>query len=328
MNIRKITFSIICLMSVFVFNGCDVSEDEYDCVSDIALRFRFMVEGQNMLAMEVTSLSVFIFDENDRFVGRWDEWDNSKFASDYFMILPLPPGIYSCVAWGGISPDYYYVCHTGQTQHQLTAPVVGQTMISQLQVGLKHETRTYAELSRQVVDNTPTMMFYGSKLNTRLDQGNNTVIIDLVKNSKNIALTILGLPGPTRANPNTRMEVFFESPDGEYLFSNNLVGGQGKLAIIPQNITGDVNSQKSDIPTLKLIFNNGNRLVIWDVENHNAFYADDILENIIRKIPYYSTQEAVDMEDEFDITIDLSSPVGAKITVNGWNVEHSGGEIQ
>ena len=330
MRFKEIAFRILFLLPVFIINGCDVSENEVDCATDMALKFRFMANGRDLLGTEVSSLSVFIFDENDRFVGRWDEWDNSKFTSDYYMTLPLRPGIYSCVAWGGIDPAYYYVCHKGETAAQMTSPVVGETTREQLLARIKSDTRSYAGGNKLVVDNTASSMFHGSVLNTRLDQGNNIILIDLVKNTKDITLTILGMPLPTKANEFPHMQIYLETPNGGYQFDNALETPRDAIAYLIQNITGDKNSQRSTMRTLKLIFGNGNRLTIWNTETNQVFYSTDIIEDIIRKMAQYSTQDAVDKEDEFDIELDFSGGVNVAVgvKVNGWNVEGGSGTIQ
>ncbi len=311
--------------------SCNVSEDESDCVVDMKLTFRFTKDGQEMFGTEVPSLSVFVFDEDDRFIERKDEYDSSKFGTDYYMPISLKPGTYRFVVWGGLD-DANYRIHADKSLAQPSAPVAGQTELAKMALRLACDSRpgcTGAE--KHFVDYAPGALFFGNTAQLALAANKTqTITIDLAKDSKLINLTVIGMTLPTRANDYPHMDISLDAPNGAYDFANNTIeAGCRTYTYVQRNAEceGDA-TQVSVISSMQMKFNRGHKLTIYNTETNADFFSVDVLDDIIAKAQAYSTQAAVDAEDEFDITIDLRSPVGAVITVNGWNVEVNGGDIQ
>lgn len=311
--------------------SCDVSENEADCTVDFNLTFSFTKNGQENFGMEIPSLSVFVYDRDKLFVGRWDEYDNSKFNADYTMTLPLTPGTYSFVVWGGLD-DSYYLCESGLTQNQPVEPVVGETPLDNMTVRMKFETRNSYQSEQHFVDYIPTTQFHGST--EPIEIGKNAheeITIDLKKNSKEISLTILGLPAPlTRANPYPNMFITMSGANGRYDFQNGFESTDNTLTYVQHDLGGNLatDTQRSTIHTLQMKYGNEYKLVLYNTDTNSEFYCTCLLNDCIGKIEVYETQEAVDAEDRFDIVLDLRSPLGVKVTVNGWEVEESGNIIQ
>lgn len=310
--------------------ACDVAEDETDCIVEMKIRFRFTKnDGSDYFGSEVSSLSVFAFDAARKFVGRWDEYDNSKFGNDYSMLIPLPPGDYSFVVWGGLQDTNYYLCGGSQQHGQTLDPVVGQTTMSELMLRLSCNTRNSHTTQMHYVDYIPTALFHGVTNQMNLsDQTGEDITIDLKKNSTQINLTIIGLPPSTTRNPAQHMDIYMESPNGGYNFWNDLEANGRTFTYVQHNTAGNTEIQTSSLYTLKMQYGNGHRLTIYNTDTGSEFYTADLLEDYIRKVPAYNSQDAVDAEDVFDITIDARSNLGVTITVNGWNVGVSGNVIQ
>ena len=315
------------LLLCMAMTACDVTEDETNCMADMQLTFRFTKDGSDQFGVEVPSLSVFVFDAQNRFVGRWDENDNSKFGSNYTMTIPLQPGAYTFVVWGGLKDSHYYICQYGHAYGASVEPVANQTSLSELLVRLQYDTRNAYTTQKHFVDYVPGAQFHGNTGQlTLLAQANNTVTVDLRKNNKKINLKIIGFPEPeTKANPYTQMDITLNAPNGSDDFWNDPELGGATFCYVQHGATLSApDTQSSTFYTMRMVFNNGHRLVIYNTETGREFYSADLLEDYIRKVPAYFSQDAVDAEDEFDITIDVRSNLGVQVSVNGWNVGISG----
>lgn len=312
-------------------SACDVAEDESDCVVTMQLTFRFTKDdGLDHFGNEVPSLSVFVFDENRKFVTRLDENDNSKFGTSYTMPVSLMPGDYTFVVWGGLKDTNYYLCSSGQSQGQAEGPSTGQTAMSEMLLRLKCDTRNSHASQKHFVDYVPSSLFFGRTAQvTLVENQDNTVTIDLAKNSNVINLTVIGLPESiTRANPYPYIDIYMDSPNGGYDFWNGLeTGGNAFTWVQHDAASGGGNIQTSTLHSLRMIYGNAIKLTIYNTETAKAIYTADLLEDYIRKVPAYSSQAALDLEDEFDITIDLQAYLGVNVTVNGWDVGVSGNVI-
>ena len=306
------------------FGGC-TKEDESDCFETLELAFNFNKKGTECFDSEVSSLAVFVFDEQGVFVGRWDENDNSKFTSDYTMRLPLPAGEYSCIAWGGLGGQHFNVgCGTTRA---LTSPVVGQTTMNDLLLRLKCQTATLYGEEKEVLDYQPASLFYGSVRNIELvaGAGQKKAGISLQKNSTQIRLTLIGLPLPTR-NPFTQLDLYFESSNGGYAFDNSIDNNNSCITHLAQGTTVDANNRMyTNLYTHRMLKSDPHRLMIRDNRDNSTYFEADLMKDYILKNPQYTTQAAIDQEDLFDIVLEFDPYVGVSVTVNGWDV--TGNEI-
>lgn len=310
------------VLAASIFSGC-TKEDESDCYGDMVLTFRFTQGGQNNFGPQVPSLSVFVFDEAGIYLGRWDETDNSKFAEDYKMTLPLPPGKYSFVVWGGLDNAHYYLCRPGESHAGATGPVIGETHMDQMLLRVVCATTG----QRNEVGFVPNTQFHGEAMDQTVVAGTaNDVPIDLVKNSKEIRITILGLPLPgTRANPFTQMSMWLDAANGGYNFRNKIESNGYTFTYLEQGKDGGANnSLVASLHTFQMKLQYSHTFTLWDSEEGSVYHTADLLRDYISKVPAYSTQAGIDAEDLFDIVLDLHPEMGVSVKVNGWQVEKSG----
>lgn len=321
-SINRIYLWLALILCTAGVAGCDVAEDMSDCYETLSVTFKFTKDGQDRFGTDVSSIALFVFDHGGVFVGQWNENDQSKLVNGYTMTLPLPEGTYNLVAWGGIKGEEYTVYNTGTASPELT---VGQTNLNDLLVRLL--------ATDNVVSTIPTDQFYGSQFNVALVKGGGTTIIDLTKNTNQLKLTILGLPSSTTRAAD-RFALGFTSPNGSSNFHNAMHTQASTYQYAMQNQhspqAGDL---RADIHTMRMVFGNGHRFSIWDNDANRQFYAADLLEDYIRKLPEFSTQAGVDANDVYEITIQFdydedSAELGVAVTVNGWVVENPGSEIQ
>jgi hypothetical protein len=301
----------------------------------VRLAFRFTDRsGTESFASRVPSLSVFVFDGQGLYVERYDDMDNSRFSPAYTMNLPLTPGTYSFVVWGGItSDDYYLNCDPGGQ------PVTGVSHINDVKVRL-------AGNHSQEITSIPADKFHGMALDTKIVAGEQNVVpIELTKNTNEIRLTILGLPVPaapmgersTRANPCPQMNLWMTAANAGYDFHNSMDCLSPPITYHAQNIDGDPSgAMVASLHTLRLQLNDntGDKMTyqytLWNSETASVFHSADLLHDIIAKTSggHYNTQAKIDSEDLFRITIDLAAHAGVTVTVNDYKVNTTENEIQ
>jgi hypothetical protein len=310
------------LLPLLLLAAC-VQEDKSTCADSLDVTFSFTRDGVELLGSAVTSLSVFVFDENEILVGRWDEYDSEKLAaSDFTMTLPLEPGLYSIVAWGGLQ-DNHYAVSAALPGNQPSPLVAGETTLSRAVVSL---TGAFQGAGRSAIDYRPVDQFHGSVMNVQLERvGTTRVNVDLVKNSKQVTLSLVGLPPSTRAG---RFEARVEADNGASDFFNNLVTPGDTMAYLPFNQETVNDTTRLDFYTLRLVTGRECQLILVDMQEGWTILDSDLLEGYIRKVPRYASQAGIDAEDHFDILVDASVPLAVKVTVNGWDLSTSGSDIQ
>ena len=289
-----------------------------------------MKNGQDRFGVEVSSIDLFVFDEHGYFVGKWSEPDNSKFATGtYKMIIPLPPGVYNFVTWGGMKNSQYTLFDQGQNSTVTSEPIVGKTHMNNMFIEAKD-----GSLAGEI-DYEPLRLFFGDKLsvdlNSKQQVGSGTttrIVIDLVKNSKQVDLKITGLPLPTRANKFTNIDIYLTSANAGYTFENAYETPDRTVKYTPTNEDTDANNvYYSTLHTFRMTFGRAIVLTIRNKERNDNILVADILEEFIRKIPQYSTQAGIDAEDYFLIEIVLNPYVSVEVKVNGWDVNESQTDI-
>lgn len=310
--------------------SCDVHESDADCEVEMRLSFRFTRGGDNHFnANEVPSLSIFVFDKNETFVGRYDELNNTLFDEYYVMTLPLMPGDYKFVVWGGLNDTNYYLSTNGRGANSTLAPVVGRTKLNDFALRIKRNTRNELTEKKNYVEVVPGALFFGtSKLETIAPNTSRELVIDLQKHTRRINLTVLGMPPAKTRALYDHMNITLDAPNGSYNFAGGMTNDRDPLTWIQHDVADDGDlTQTSTIYTLRTMFEDNHTLRVHNRSTSLDFYSADLLRDYIRKHPDYRRQEDVDAEDEYDITVDLRAPLAIMISVNGWDFQHTGGTI-
>ncbi len=312
-------------LAAFMLTGC-YKEDLSACSTGLDVNFRLMKGGAvNLFGPEVTSVSVFVFDEQGLYVGRWDEFDPALLTNDYVMHIPLGKGTYSCIVWGGMHGDHYHILKNG-----VSGPLVaGETSISELCLLLKQQETTLYQQQCTVVDYTQDNQYYGNKAGVEVTNRITRVGVDLMKNTNTLRLTLKNLPR-SQSNGYDQLNLYFEAINGRCDFANIIPAAARKLTYLPQNVSVSQNGDLHlDFVTQRMVYGGcDHKLNIYNTETGTMLFSKDLLTNYISKVPAYMTQQGLDDEDLYEITIDMSPYASVKVTVNGWAVETSGNEIQ
>ena len=309
MNKIKLWFAII--LAGIMITGCNVAENLDDCDIELEFSFRFIKEGIDQFGNEVSSLDIYIFDDQGNLVKKLIETDRSKFNENFKMSTTLPPGTYNAVIWGGLNPTQY-------TYPTTASEFTASTFTEQVE-----SANAKVKDKAGIVDYRPSDMFYGNKFDISLvqERPKETALIDLVKNSTQINLKISGLPLPL-----DKYDVSFYSANGSYDYLNHLNHADPEVTLRYNALdeTTDANDNYyASFNTYRLVFGKENKLVIWDKTENKLFYTADLLEDFIRKDPRYDTQAKVDAEDVFNIFISFDTYMRVSVSINGWDVQIS-----
>ncbi len=331
------------LLTGLTLTGC-YKEDEADCVDPVEtvdaleIEFRYPRGGTDMFGTEVESVSLFVFDENEKYVGRWDEYDTGDLTNGYTMRVELAPGRYHCVAWGGLHAGHFDIKE--RTTGGVANPVEGTTTLDELMMHITHQETEYISSPSKVVSHKPCDLFYGNEMEIDVEGGTDQpqrVVIDLKKYSTQIRLILKGLPLPgiTRADhPFTHLLFHLEAPNGEYDFLDNQHADNTFTYTSHFVQVNEDNTLIKDFHTLKMQFGSRHTFTIYDTEKGEPFFSADLLEDYIRKDPQnrYQTQQQVDEEDYFELELDFdtdgSTSLGVTVTINGYVIEETDHEIQ
>lgn len=226
-----------------------VGEDRDDCdpVDNVRLGFRFDPEtGHDMLADDITSMDVFIFDGNGLYVSTTTV-SNPRIGAGAYITLHLEPGTYQFVAWGNLSCEHYSTN---------TTPIVGQTTVSELQL-------SFACPSHRTVDYTFDHLFNGSiDATVNALSTDQEVIIPVVQDTYTIEVAITS--GPT----DVEYRVDITDAHSDYTFRNEIIASD---EIVFTSSCSAADSEPACIRTLKLTQSSTTTLSLYN----NTTRSDD-----------------------------------------------------
>ena len=108
MNLKnKILITLFALGTIFW--GCDslIFDDLADCPQGVYVKFYSMTpcELDSTFIGDVSSLTLFAFDENDKLVTYVTQ-QNVKLSRDFEVLMPVSDGLFSFVAWAGVNGQF------------------------------------------------------------------------------------------------------------------------------------------------------------------------------------------------------------------------------
>ena len=110
------------ILSAFVaavlFGSCEnIMEDEGYCPTIYKVKFTYTMNilEVDAFAGKVGSVSLFVFDEQGRFVTVQTESSAALAADDYAMVLDLPAGTYDFIAWCGLKDNASFALDNAQS---------------------------------------------------------------------------------------------------------------------------------------------------------------------------------------------------------------------
>lgn len=291
----------ICLLFIGIsFQGC-INDDLSECGINVRFTYTQNIDGTDKFAESVDNIDLYIFDSKGIFLSKYEE----EYIASNGINLNLMPGTYSFVAWGNLSDDY-----------DIPTLIPNETSIDDVILSLKRENDEITE--------HPTHLFHGALLSAVVlpdIQQNQTLTIDMIKDTKSIKVTSVGLPMETKASQD--FTCFITSRNGDYKFDNSITGDT-RLKYIPNETVNDSYNLISDFVTMRELNDDSteSRLIIRyndDTEEKEVFN-----ESLVGMLLPASVTGNLDLEDTFDILLTFNAG-RVFITVNGWNLGSIGG---
>jgi hypothetical protein len=307
-------FVLACLSALFfLVQGC-VTDDLSVCGISVHFRYTKNLDGVDKFASSVKKVNLYVFDAEGYFIQEYAV-EKDSLPQDFTIYVNLTPGTYDLVAWGNLGDDY-------EVQAALEK---GVTRIDDLQLSLKR-------LPGDSVMDTPEPLYHGSLFHTEILatdlQFNQTLIIDLMKDTKEVKVIASGLAVTKESKAGgTVYDCTITSRNGDYKFDNSITGEARLLQYIPQTSVDDENRLVSDFVVMREFNENGitgSRLILSRVPASPGDEGKELLNVDLRTYLLAATGDPanpadLDIWDKFRIELFFDETTGTvSISVNGW----------
>lgn len=306
---------------IVILQSC-IKEDLSTCKSELLLRFRYTLNDQyvDLFDAEVDRVTIYVFDSEGKYVANFSE-QGSRLTNDYVMHVPLPPGDYRIVAYGGDFNTYSAGELNSQTNTLNQTLIEGVTDINDFCIELKSimEADNYLHPAT-----TPDDLYVGLVNASSSSNDKEIVTVELIKNTKKIKVKITGtdfIPGA--------LDINIIATNGRYKFDNRIDVNHGTMKYTPINTSVLPNYMEVDLKMMRLVLGQSPMLVIKNSTTSEVIYSENMIEQILLTQQYLS-QEDFDREDEFVFEIAIKSNnniVEVVVSINGWLINNIGPDM-
>ncbi len=293
--------------------GC-IKEDRSECNPGVLLKYDYSLNPDytNLFGKEVGKVTVFVFDENGLYYDRFSD-AGKHLTNDWEMLLPLPPGNYTTVTWGGPLGAMYRI---GETNADETA------FQSELKKGVTHidNFMLTAEKGGQPLVKLDAL-YHGKADVTSVFWPEQATTVDLIKDTKHLTVTVKDKTvGQSRADAaSAPYEVYCTGTNARYLADNSFGKKAETITNLPYNTYTTPGNAVSELDLMRLLIGRPFRLVVKDKRNGKTIFDKDLVETMMAT-GGYTTQEDFDREMRYDVVINMNGDLGIVITINGWEV--------
>lgn len=306
---------------IVILQSC-IKEDLSTCKSELLLRFRYTLNDQyvDLFDAEVDRVTIYVFDSEGKYVANFSE-QGSQLTNDYVMHVPLPPGDYRIVAYGGDFNTYSAGELNSQTNTLNQTLIEGVTDINDFCIELKSimEADNYLHPAT-----TPDDLYVGLVNASSSSNDKEIVTVELIKNTKKIKVKITG----TDFIPSA-LDINIIATNGRYKFDNRIDVNHGTMKYTPINTSVLPNYMEVDLKMMRLVLGQSPMLVIKNSTTSEVIYSENMIEQILLTQQYLS-QEDFDREDEFVFEIAIKSNnniVEVVVSINGWLINNIGPDM-
>lgn len=319
---RIILYSL--LTSLCLMQSC-IKEDTSGCNFGVNITYTYTKNPSdtNKFGSEVRKIVLYIFDKDNRYVGSVVEQD-LPLTNDYVQRVSLPKeGVYNFVAWGaGAGSGDYEIVQKTATGFDKNF-VVGSTKLSDMRMRV-------VETKNGIIDTEINDLFFGSQQEVKVNSpsADTPVKIDLIKNTNTINLSLTGFaPEQETLAASSYYQVTIGTMGGVYNFDNT-VDKPSASAYTYKHYSFRTDGQTwiHSLKTLRLLTGREMMLSITETENNTEILSPTNVVAMIMKNPAYSTQDALDREDTYNLA--FKKDVEVTISVNGWQIIDTDIEIK
>ncbi|MDE6216065.1 FimB/Mfa2 family fimbrial subunit [Bacteroides sp.] len=294
------------------FSGC-IKEDRSECNPGALLKFDYSLnpEYTNLFGDEVGKVTVYVFDENGLYYDRFSD-AGKHLTNDWEMRLPLPPGNYTTVTWGGPLGTMYRIGETNADETAFQSELKkGVTHISNFMLTAENNGQPLVELDA---------LYHGKADVTSVYWPEESTTVDLMKDTKLLTVTVKDKRvGQSKADAvSAPYEIYCTGTNARYLADNSFGKKAETITNLPYNTYTTPGRAISELNLMRLTIGRSFRLVVKDKEGKIVFDKD--LVETMQATGHYNTQEDFDREPRYDVVINMDGDTNIIITINGWEV--------
>lgn len=317
---RNLKLLLILMMSVLA--ACSTVFDDRDsCPVGCHIRFKYdyNMKWADAFANEVDQVSLYVFDNDGKYVKTIIAKGDSLKDKDYFMNLDVKPGNYKLVAFGGLTGESF----------KAPALQAGTSTLQDLQVSMVENSP-----SSQRVSNTELHpLWQGMESSINVTGGYQEDTISLVKDTNKLKVVLQQIDGDDLTNDIFDMRI--NDNNTHFGYDNSIIAENTDMTYIPyfngvqkvdDTTVGVGNIVYSQFSLSRLMVDSKSRLRI-DNKISGSHMIDIPLVNYLlltemegHKI---SAQEYLDRQDEYSFVFFIDKNyrwVQVQIIVNGWTI--------
>lgn len=295
---------LLCLVS-----GC-IKEDRSECNPGVLLKYDYSLnpERRNLFGDEVGKVTVYVFDENGLYYDSFSD-EGSHLTNDWQMLLPIPPGNYTIVVWGGLL-EHYRVGELSKND---------AVFQNKLEKGVTHidDFMLTAEQGEQPLMNLDNL-YHGISEVTSVFWPKTFTIVDLMKNTKHLTVKVQdsSVGKDSQDGDDAPYEVYCTGANARYFADNSFGRKAETVTYCPYDYIVKSGEIITELDLLRLVEGNPVRLVVKNKEG-KIIYDKDLVEQL-RATGQYGSQEDLDRESEYEVVIRVDKDVVISVSINGW----------
>lgn len=289
--------------------GC-IKEDRSRCNPGVLLTYEYSLntERTDLFGDEVDKVTVYLFDEQGMYYDSFSD-EGPHLTNDWQMRLPLPPGDYTAVVWGGPLGSCYRVGETDGSESVLHEELKrGKTHIDDFMLSAEKEGEPLQRLDA---------LFHGKAEVTSVFQPETATNVALTKDTNLLTVTIedSAIEGAsTRSEAPYRIRC--EAANARYRADNRFGRECRTVTSLPHTVRTEAGRMTAETDLLRLTTDRPVRLVIENSAGETVKDFDFVA--TLLTTGKYSTQEDLDREDTYRLVVRTDGNHVLSVTINGW----------
>ena len=341
----KFRIMLLLLISLGILAGC-IKEDVTDCVEEdstgVKIHYYYILNPYtteerevNLFGSDVHKMNIYIFDENGVFLKDTLINEPEQLEDDNEVFLPLSPGKYTLVSWGGSKTlgsmnDSYEVVDArdpADLSSFLSYLTPGSTTLDKFRLILKDDEPQ--NITNVKAINMPANLYYGQYLNVEVVPENiRRYESEVIKNTNQIRVKLGGLMNlpsvaqmrqAVRVMGDVPVNIFITARNSRYKY-DNVIGEYARLVKYEQPyVILDADTIQVTFTVLRLMEDDReSRVVIENDDLPSGRIVLDIIPAIISASTRVNSQRDLDKNDFYEIEINLNKNLSATVFIDGW----------
>jgi hypothetical protein len=326
------TWTLLLISAGFAMTSCNVlDEEDVDCSVEYRVKFKYdnNMKFADAFANEVSSVVLYAFDENGKFVYQRNEEGDILAEDGYTMPVEVKPGDYNLVTWA-----------KGKGDETFSIPVLTEGVSTIEDLNCKMD-RIYSRAANGTAEVRSDLrpLFHGQLQKQSFSRAATEQIatVRLTKNTNNVRIVLQHLSG--EAVDVNQFTFTIEDDNGLMNYNNNLMddeeltyyawrtdSGIADMDESGQRATTAVGVAIAELTVGRLVMENNPILSITNKEGEKVL-SIPLIDYALLVKGYYNRdmtdQEYLDRQDEYTMTFFLDDNdqwASSSIIINSWKV--------